>query len=292
LQRFVGDRIMLRQCCKLLRRPVTISHHNTVRAASSQAGGGGGVKVLAGTVLVTAGTAGGVVGYCALDEDFRKTVEESVPGSGDILDAILGEKTPLKPPTPLPPPPSKLKIRSPIVETKPKVEPKPLDASLESKPALEVKEEIPAPAPVTSVEKKQVETIISLPPPPPPPVEIIPEVEKPAMTEETVKTEEAPVEAPPTAPAVAETPVEAPIEVKEEKEEVTPSPAPAVAETPVELPVEVKQKEEVTPPAAPAVDHGAKARQTRSLQWQLHHGSCASSSIFLGGWPIHGLLLF
>ena len=46
LQRFVGDRIMLRQCCKLLRRPVTISHHNTVRAASSQAGGGGGVKVI------------------------------------------------------------------------------------------------------------------------------------------------------------------------------------------------------------------------------------------------------
>ena len=205
-------------------------------------------------MLVTAGTAGGVVGYCALDEDFRKTVEESVPGSGDILDAILGEKTPLKPPTPLPPPPSKLKIRSPIVETKPKVEPKPLDASLETKPALEVKEEIPAPAPVTSVEKKQVETIISLPPPPPPPVEIIPEVEKPAMTEETVKTEEAPVEAPPTAPAVAETPVEAPIEVKEEKEEVTPSPAPVVAETPVELPVEVKEeKEEVTGPPAPVV---------------------------------------
>ena len=94
--------------------------------------------------MVTGGTLGGVVGYCAVDEDFRRTVEENLPGSGDVLNAILGEKTPLKPPTPLPPPPSKLRIKSPMVETKPKVEPKPLEAPPEPKPAVEVNKTLPA----------------------------------------------------------------------------------------------------------------------------------------------------
>ena len=180
---------------------------------------------------------GGVVGYCALDEEFRRTVETNVPGSEDILNTILGEKTPVKPPTPSPPPPSKLKLKSPVMVTKPKEEPKPLPVETtvaETKPAVEVKQpvsvpvekapvETPAPAPPVEKEKEKPKMIIPLPDPTPAEVPQ-PEPEKPqpikteqpavveAVVEEKVEQPKAPVEA-------TEEPT--PVEVKEE-----PKPAP------------------------------------------------------------------
>ena len=65
-------------------------------------------------------------------------MEENIPGSDQVLDLVIGEKIAPSPPKLPPPAPSKLRISSPVVITKPK-------------------EDTPAPAPVMSV--------------PPPPIE-------------------------------------------------------------------------------------------------------------------------
>ena len=69
---------------------------------------------------MSVGAAGGVIGYAAVDQEFRKTVEETVPGSEQVLDMIIGEKTPAPAPKTVATPPSKLKISSPVVVSKPK----------------------------------------------------------------------------------------------------------------------------------------------------------------------------
>ena len=46
---------------------------------SSQGSGVG--SALVGTALFTVGVGGGVVGYAAFDDKFRKNLEESVPGT-------------------------------------------------------------------------------------------------------------------------------------------------------------------------------------------------------------------
>ena len=112
-----------------------------VRHASSlgKGGGGGGAgKVVAGTVLLTAGVGGGVVGYSAVDAEFRKLVQATVPGSEDLLDMVLGSSTitPVVKPVP-----SKLKISGPVVVTKPKEEPAKLEDDQPTKP-VEVKSEV------------------------------------------------------------------------------------------------------------------------------------------------------
>ena len=102
-------------------------------------GGGGAGKVVAGTVLLTAGVGGGVVGYSAVDAEFRKLVQDTVPGSEDLLDMVLGSST-IKPVV-VKPIPSKLKISGPVVVTKPKEEPANLEAAQPTKP-VEVKSEV------------------------------------------------------------------------------------------------------------------------------------------------------
>jgi len=75
-------------------------------------------KILGTTAVISASTLGGVVGYSAVDPGFRKMVEESIPGTSELIDLVLGEKEPISPPKPVP---SKLKISSPVVITIPQV---------------------------------------------------------------------------------------------------------------------------------------------------------------------------
>jgi len=82
-------------------------------------------KILGTTVIISAGAVGGVVGYSAVDQDFRKMVEETIPGSNELMELVLGGKEIIPPPKPVP---SKLKISSPVVITIPKV--------VEEKPAV------------------------------------------------------------------------------------------------------------------------------------------------------------
>ena len=98
--------VMLRLCCAAARggstallrgrggRPQLCHRH-----ASSGGGGGGGVakvrilsfvapidvQVLAGSLFLSAGGAGGVVAYASVDPDFRKQLEDSLPGSDQVL---------------------------------------------------------------------------------------------------------------------------------------------------------------------------------------------------------------
>ena len=82
------------------------------------------------------GGLGGAVAYASVDADFRKLLEESVPGSDQVpfvtflceilnelklqvLEALIGAPEP--PPPPPKPTVSKLKIPSSVVVTKPKV---------------------------------------------------------------------------------------------------------------------------------------------------------------------------
>ena len=172
-----------------------------------------------------------MIGYASVDPDFRKVVEENIPGSDQVLDLVIGEKVAPSPPKLPPPPPSKLRITSPVMITKPKedsapaalmsVPPPPIEppteavkeAEVEKKPA-EV-EEIPAevvkieqkPAEPVKVEQKPAETV-KVEEKPAEPVKV---EEKPA---EPTKVEETTVE--PT--KVEETPIE-PIKVEEKPEE-------------------------------------------------------------------------
>jgi len=87
------------------------------RGYSGQAGGqsGGGGKAVAVTAALTLTVAGGTVGYAALDAEFRKNVEEVVPGAETALGAILGEKELEKPP----PPPTSAKKSIPVTSAPP-----------------------------------------------------------------------------------------------------------------------------------------------------------------------------
>ena len=84
---------------------------------------------------MTGGGLGGAVAYASVDDDFRKLLEESVPGSDQViqrmdlvldsnqlkvLELLIGAPAPPPPPPPKPAV-SKLKIPSSVVVTKPKV---------------------------------------------------------------------------------------------------------------------------------------------------------------------------
>ena len=84
-------------------------------------------------MALSAATAGGVVGYSSVDPDFRKMVEDTIPGADQVMDLVIGEKLPPPPPPPVKAAPSKLKISSPVVITMPK----------EEKQELAIKEESP-----------------------------------------------------------------------------------------------------------------------------------------------------
>jgi hypothetical protein len=65
----------------------------TLREASQGVGtgSGGAGKAVAATLLTTTGVVGGTVGYAAVDPGFRKSLGDTIPGSEDVLQLILGE---------------------------------------------------------------------------------------------------------------------------------------------------------------------------------------------------------
>jgi len=143
-------------------RPLTVilarkgNSVQNVRLQSSSSGGGGVGKLIVTSIVAGAGLAGGTVGYASIDKDFRILVQDSVPGSKDVLEAILGpaesEETKVaKPKKSEAVPPSKMKVHvtsSPpmpeipkppevkkVVESTPKsAEKKVEDVKIESKP--------------------------------------------------------------------------------------------------------------------------------------------------------------
>ena len=86
---------MLRSVSRgLIRQRRNFSVNNANKSSSgapgSGPGGGGGKAALIGSAVTVTGL-GGTVAYASFDPDFRKTVESSVPGSGNVLNMILGE---------------------------------------------------------------------------------------------------------------------------------------------------------------------------------------------------------
>jgi len=192
---------------------------NVRHASSGAAGGGGGGlgKLAFATVGSTAVAVGGTIGYAAFDPDFRKLVEDSVPGSSDVLGAILGDPDGPKY-TGLGVPPSKMK-NLPIT-TDP--------------PSLPITKK---PAPTVSPPEDATN-------PPPPPIEEPP----PSPVEEETKPAEEPVPDPvkESAPAEEEPVRKCPVEHHQEAapakevapappvEEAPPMPIPDPPESPVE----------------------------------------------------------
>ena len=203
-----------------------------------------------------------MIGYSAVDPDFRKVVEENIPGSDQVLDLVIGEKIAPSPPKLPPPAPSKLRISSPVVITKPK-------------------EDTAAPAPVMSVPPPPIEppTVSSAVKEETTKVEKIAEpavkVEKPA---EPVKVEEKPVEP----IKVEKTPAE-PIKVEEKpaepvKVEEKPAEPVKVEEKPVEPikveeitaePIKVEEPSEPAPPKSAKEDLGRHDIENSSLELML-----------------------
>ena len=212
-------------------------------------------------MLVTGGTLGGVVGYCALDEDFRRTVEENLPGSGDILNAILGEKTPLKPPTPLPPPPSKLRIKSPIVETQakeePKIETKPKEESKPLEASVATKSEEPKPLEASVVTKHEESKPLE--------ASVETKLEEPEPLEASVETKTAelqPLEASVVTKLEEPEPLEASTVTKQEEPEPLEASVVTKPEEPLEAPLVTEPVVEVQdqiPAPAPVETESAEA---------------------------------
>jgi len=191
---------------------------SAIKLSAAGAGQGGGAgSAIAGATLFTIGVGGGVFGYAAFDDKFRKMLEESVPGSQDVFDTILG---PLESPPPTKPqkdavPPPKLKLTSPIMVTKPQEE------------NLEVKEDEAEPtqhasaAPASEISQLPSVEIATPPPPPleePPPIPTVVEETHVTVEETPVTVEETPVTVEEIPVAVEETPVsvdEIPVTVEE-----------------------------------------------------------------------------
>ncbi|KAF1753259.1 hypothetical protein GCK72_019815 [Caenorhabditis remanei] len=92
----------------------------TQRMASSRASGAsGGVKFVGIAVGAAAAGAAGVAGYASYDSNFRKTLENSIPGSQNLLNYAIGVQ---EPPAP------RLKDLRPLqFSADPKVPPKPFE---------------------------------------------------------------------------------------------------------------------------------------------------------------------
>jgi len=227
---------MLRLCCnssRVMGRSTTIlSRGQNPNTGFRYSSSGGRVipKILGTSLVISATTVGGVVGYSAVDKEFRKMVEDSVPGTSELMELVLGkEEEVISPPKPLP---SKLRIPSSVVITIPQVE--------EKKPVMDdppqephssltsTSQELSTPAvPPASLEISDVEvsepvkdiplTIAA--------VEDIPPVEIPAKTEVSEPVAEIPSSSAEitTTPEVPPPPVELPPEIAvndDEKEKV------------------------------------------------------------------------
>jgi len=224
------------------RAPVGLRH-----ASSGGGGGGGAIKAAAATLLLTGGGLGGAVAYASVDDDFRKLLEESVPGSDQVLELLIGAPAPPPPPPPKPAV-SKLKIPSSVVVTKPKEQPQPVQASEPVKavePALKEEEksvEAPMP-PMPPMEPLKVPEPELIPPPEPAaapvvevPVEVPVEEIKPEAVVEAVAE---PVETAPTVPEPAAESVPEPV-VEPVAEPVVEPVAESVPETAPEASVPVE----------------------------------------------------
>ena len=112
-----------------------------IRPSSGRAGSSGGgvrvVKYVGASLLVTSVGIGGTIGYAGVDDQFRMLVEESVPGADEVMEMLLGKRTPVETISEVP----KLKTGSAVVATHPGQE-------VEQSPPLSVP---PPPQPVLEV---------------------------------------------------------------------------------------------------------------------------------------------
>eukprot|EP00092_Neocalanus_flemingeri_P020720 GFUD01022454.1.p1 GENE.GFUD01022454.1~~GFUD01022454.1.p1 ORF type:complete len:807 (-),score=363.31 GFUD01022454.1:251-2671(-) len=240
---------MLRLCCSSSKTMVSSfprllpskTTQASVRLASSGGGVGAGTKIFGTTLVISAGTVGGAVGYSAVDPDFRKMVEETIPGSDQLMELVLGEKE-----SSAPPPkalPSKLKISSPVMITKPQVEVKPPAAALDvPAPPIEVPSTVEADVALPIAEETSLEEAITIevkakeaPTEVAPVTELVTPIEKAAPIEEVAPiVEAAPIEE--VAPIVEAALIEKAASIEEV--------APIVEEAPIE---KVAPIEELTP---------------------------------------------
>jgi len=183
---------MLRLCCnssRVMGRNTTIltrgqKPNTSLRYSSS--GGSVVPKILGTSLVISATTVGGVIGYSAMDKDFRKMVEESVPGTSELMELILGkEEEVISPPKPLP---SKLRIPSSVVITNPQVEEKqPVLDDLPQEPTSSLlntpQESVPAetiPPASPEIADSEVPQPVEVIPPTVASVQVIPPVKKPS----------------------------------------------------------------------------------------------------------------
>ena len=286
---------MLRQCCRPPRGLARLTCRRSVPhllfparlASTGQSGLSAGTKLGGLAVALTVGAVGGGLGYCALDDEFRATVEESVPGSDQVLDLVLGERVPARAPTP--PLPSKLNISSPIVFTEAEVE-----VLSEKETSCEGVANTSQPAAVEAdvATNTVTEGAAGLPPLPSlPPLPDLPKIEAPndISTEKISETEESipddtvsssevkitevteekgtsgevdlePTEG--TKPDEAETLVEVAVEA------ATPVEVPVEAATPAEVPVEAAIPVEVTTEAETTVEVATEPQSETEMEPQ------------------------
>ena len=153
------------------------------QSGSSGGGGAGGAgKVLVASFVTIAGLAGGTIGYAGYDSEFRLLVEDSVPGSKDVLDVILGDDN-VDPGQPLPKkvdisvPPSKLKVDLSALPPMPEIE-KPPDTEIKAEAEEKVAPEVTAPEATPEIQTPEVIA--------PEPTEVTPEI----ITPEVIVPEE------------------------------------------------------------------------------------------------------
>ncbi len=112
-------------------RSTNASRSYSSPASPARGGGGGGGKAALGAAALLAAGAGGTLAYASVDPDFRKTVEETVPGSDAVFAAVLGE-----PEKAAAPPPKKAPAKIPVTSAPPSKK-RPIVVQEEAKPAVE-----------------------------------------------------------------------------------------------------------------------------------------------------------
>ena len=80
-----------------------------------QDGGVWTLKYDGSSLLVTSLGVGGTIGYAGVDDQWRMLVEESVPGADEVMEMLLGKRTPVETISEVP----KLKTGSAVVATHP-----------------------------------------------------------------------------------------------------------------------------------------------------------------------------
>jgi len=121
--------VTCRPSLAVVHRRVPLVRHQSGTSGKSGGGFGAG-KIIATSFVTIAGLAGGTIGYAQNDPEFKLLVEDNIPGSKDIFDAIdsLLSEDEVKPQEPPPKtvdisvPPSKLKVQMAAVPPMPDIE--------------------------------------------------------------------------------------------------------------------------------------------------------------------------